>query len=67
MSKTVVYLIGFPGSGKFTIARKLSEIIDAVIISNNLFNNVILNVIELPNTEVPDDLWKKFLQLEKIC
>ncbi|MGL9732688.1 MAG: hypothetical protein ACR5KW_01500 [Wolbachia sp.] len=36
MSKTLIYLMCFPGSGKFTIARKLSEIIDVVIVSNNL-------------------------------
>jgi len=65
MSKTLVYLIGFPGSGKFTIARKLSEIIDAVIVSNNLFNNVIFNVVKLPNAEVPDDLWKKIFAVRE--
>ncbi|WP_225536178.1 KTI12 family protein [Wolbachia endosymbiont of Mansonella ozzardi] len=67
MSKTLVYLTGFPGSGKFTVARKLSEIIDAVIVSSNLLNNVTLNVVKLPNAEVSDDLWEKFLRLEKIC
>ncbi|MGL9761161.1 MAG: AAA family ATPase [Wolbachia sp.] len=59
MSKTLIYLMGFPGSGKFTIARKLSEIIDVVIVSNNLFNNVIFNVVKLPNAEVSNDLWEK--------
>ncbi|MGL9688915.1 MAG: hypothetical protein ACR5K6_04145 [Wolbachia sp.] len=67
MSKTLIYLIGFPGSGKFTIARKLSEIINVVIVSNNLFNNVIFNVVKLLNAEVSDDLWEKILRLEKIC
>lgn len=58
MSKTLIYLIGFPGSGKLTTAKELCKIIDAVIISNNLFNNIILNIINLRNSEVSDELWE---------
>ncbi|MGL9726324.1 MAG: hypothetical protein ACR5KV_07060 [Wolbachia sp.] len=56
MCKTLIYLISFPDSGKFTTAKELHKIIDAVIISNNLFNNIILDVVKLQNTEVPNDL-----------
>ncbi|WCR57663.1 DEAD/DEAH box helicase family protein [Wolbachia endosymbiont of Ctenocephalides felis wCfeJ] len=59
MSKTLIYLIGFLGSGKLTTAKELCKIIDAVIVSNNLFNNSILRVVKLPNAKVPDDLWEK--------
>ncbi|WP_246168495.1 AAA family ATPase [Wolbachia endosymbiont of Ctenocephalides felis wCfeT] len=36
MSKALIYLIGFPGSGKSTTARELCKSIDAVVVSNNL-------------------------------
>ncbi|WCR53236.1 MAG: Shikimate kinase [Wolbachia endosymbiont of Ctenocephalides orientis wCori] len=58
MGKIFIYLIGFPGSGKSTIAKALCKDMNAVIVSNNLFNNIIFNVIKLPNAEVPDELWK---------
>ncbi|MHC3897692.1 UNVERIFIED_CONTAM: hypothetical protein LBW93_02045 [Wolbachia endosymbiont of Nasonia longicornis] len=32
----IIYLIGFPGSGKLTIAKELCNIIDGVIVDNNL-------------------------------
>lgn len=65
MSKTLIYLIGFPGSGKFTTAKKLCEIIDAVIVSNDLFNNIIFKVVKLKNSEVTDDLWGKIFTVRE--
>ncbi|WP_395463202.1 AAA family ATPase [Wolbachia endosymbiont of Cantharis cryptica] len=52
-------MIGFPGSGKLTTAKELCKVIDAVIVSNNLFNNIIFDIVKLQDTEVPDDLWEK--------
>ncbi|MDM8335237.1 ATP-binding protein [Wolbachia pipientis] len=66
MNKTLIYLIGFPGSGKFTTVKELFKVIDAVIVSNNLFNNIIFKIVRLKNAEVTGDLWEKSLQSEKI-
>lgn len=65
MGKTLIYLIGFPGSGKFTIAKELCKIIDAVIASNNLFNNIIFDIVKLQDAEVPDELWEKIFAVRK--
>lgn len=65
MGKTLIYLIGFPGSGKFTIAEALCQVVDAVIVSNNLFNNIIFNVVRLPSDEVPDELWESIFAVRE--
>ncbi|MFP3019930.1 MAG: AAA family ATPase [Wolbachia sp.] len=65
MGKTLIYLIGFPGSGKFTTAKELCKIIDAVIVSNNLFNNIIFDIVKLQNAEVPDELWEKIFAVRE--
>lgn len=65
MGKTLIYLIGFPGSGKFTTAKELCKIIDGVIVSNNLFNNIIFDIVKLQNAEVPDDLWEKIFAVRE--
>ncbi len=56
MSKTLIYLIGFLGRRKLIIAKELCKVIDAVIVSNNLFNNIILKIVKLSNTEVTGNL-----------
>lgn len=65
MGKILIYLIGFPGSGKSTIARALCEVVDAVTVSNNLFNKPIFNIVELPNDEVPDELWESVFSVRE--
>ncbi|QOD38363.1 hypothetical protein [Candidatus Wolbachia massiliensis] len=65
MSKTLIYLVGFPGSGKLTTAKELCKIIDAVIVNNNLFNNIIFKVVKLRNGEVTDDLWEKIFAVRE--
>lgn len=65
MGKTLIYLIGFPGSGKFTTAKELCKIIDAVIVSNNLFNSIIFDIVKLRNAEVTGDLWEKIFAVRE--
>ncbi|NSM56453.1 ATP-binding protein [Wolbachia endosymbiont of Atemnus politus] len=65
MSRTLIYLIGFPGSGKLTTAKELCKIVDAVIVSNNLFNNIILGVVKLTNNKVINDLWEKIFAVRE--
>ncbi len=65
MGKTLIYLIGFPGSGKLATAKELCKIIDGVIVSNNLFNNIIFDIVKLQDAEVPDDLWEKIFAVRE--
>ncbi|WP_246228187.1 ATP-binding protein [Wolbachia endosymbiont of Litomosoides brasiliensis] len=65
MSKTLIHLIGFPGSGKLTTAKELCKVIDAAIVSNNLFNNIILKIVKLRNAEVTVTYGKNFCSQRK--
>lgn len=65
MGKTLIYLIGFPSSGKLTTAKELCKIIDAVIVSNNLFNNIIFKIVKLRNAEVTSELWEKIFAVRE--
>ncbi len=65
MGRTLIYLIGFPGSSKFTTAKELCKIISAVIVSNNLFNNIEFDIVKLQDAEVPDDLWEKIFAVRE--
>lgn len=62
MNKILIYLIGFPGSGKSTIAKELCKTIDAVIAQNNLFNNIIFDIVA---DSCNDDLWEKIFVVKK--
>ncbi|MDR2831921.1 MAG: hypothetical protein LBV62_03335 [Rickettsiales bacterium] len=65
MGKTLIYLISFPGSGRLTTAKELCKIIDAVIVSNNLFNNIIFKIVKLRNAEVTGELWEKIFAVRE--
>ncbi|MDN5247761.1 MAG: hypothetical protein QWI36_01305 [Wolbachia endosymbiont of Tyrophagus putrescentiae] len=65
MNKNLIYLIGFPGSGKFTVAKELCKIIDAVIVQNNMFNDIIFNIVNLKGNNVPDNLWNSIFKVRE--
>jgi dephospho-CoA kinase len=47
MKNAVVYLIGFPGAGKLTIARALEAAWPCAVLDNHTVNNVILGQVDL--------------------
>jgi hypothetical protein len=56
----IVCLLGFPGTGKLTIARALSRLIDATIVDNHWINDPILRLIKKTDTQpVPDAVWSQ--------
>lgn len=58
MKNAVVYLIGFPGSGKLTIARALEATSRCVVIDNHLVNHVILSLIDSDGrSSAPEGVW----------
>ncbi|MDN5247728.1 MAG: AAA family ATPase [Wolbachia endosymbiont of Tyrophagus putrescentiae] len=65
MSNCIIYLIGFSGSGKFTIAKELCKAIYAVQVSNTVFNDLIFNFVNLQNSIVPDDVWEQIFEVRK--
>ena len=45
MKNTIVYLIGYAGTGKYTIAKEIAVLTGAVIVDNQLINTPIFSVI----------------------
>jgi AAA domain len=53
-------LIGFPGTGKLTIAKKLSPLLPAKIIDNHWVNNPVLGVLDHDlTTPLPPEIWEQ--------
>lgn len=67
MKNIIIYLIGFAGVGKFTIAKELSLHLQARIIDNHLINNPILQLIQLDGkTPISTMVWEKIAQIREI-
>jgi predicted kinase len=55
---TFVYLIGFAGTGKLTIARAFVREVDAIIVDNHWINNPIFGLIDPDGkTALPEAVW----------
>ena len=60
LNAPIVVLLGFPGTGKLTIARKLAPILDAIVIDNHWINNPIFGVIEPDGkSSLPESVWAR--------
>jgi predicted kinase len=58
MSNLLIYLIGFAGVGKYTIAKALSESLEARIVDNHYVNNPIFGLIAQDGvTPLPPGIW----------
>ncbi|MFN2578973.1 MAG: hypothetical protein ABR607_14940 [Pyrinomonadaceae bacterium] len=60
LEDTMVLLIGFAGTGKYTIGRELCERTGAKLIDNHLINNPIFRVIDADGvTPLPSSVWDR--------
>ena len=60
LENTIIALIGFAGTGKYTIGRELSERTGAKLIDNHLINNPIFKVVNPDGiTPLPPGIWDK--------
>ena len=67
MHSTVVYLIGYPGVGKLTIARALCRLTGARLVDNHIANNPIFSIIGADgNTRIPEAAWDRVKALRDI-
>ena len=67
MTNVIIYLIGFSGVGKLTIAKELSQRINARIVDNHLINNPILSLIPLDGkTPIPNIVWERIAEIREI-
>jgi hypothetical protein len=59
MNGAFIYLIGFAGCGKLTIARAIQARHDCILVDNHLVNNVIFSLIDPDGkTRLPDKVWE---------
>jgi hypothetical protein len=55
MQNTIVYLLGFAGTGKYTIAQELSRRTGARLVDNHLINNPVFSLIQVDGkTPLPE-------------
>jgi hypothetical protein len=60
LENTIVLLIGFAGTGKYTIGRELCERTGAKLIDNHLINNPIFKVVNADGmTPLPARVWDR--------
>jgi hypothetical protein len=67
MNNTIVYLIGYGGTGKYTIAKEIALLTDAVIVDNQLINHPIFSMLGADGkTRLPDSIWPKIESIRRI-
>jgi chloramphenicol 3-O-phosphotransferase len=58
MNGAIIYLFGYAGCGKLTIAKAIQSRIDCIVVHNHLINNVIFSLIDPDGkTKLPDAVW----------
>ncbi len=59
MNNTMIYLVGFPGAGKYTIAKEIVKRANFRLVDNHLINNPVFSLIKADGkTKLPDRVWK---------
>ena len=67
MKNTMVYLIGYAGTGKYTIAKEIAVLTGAVIVDNQLINNPVFSVVAADRkTPLPAAVWPKIESIRRI-
>jgi hypothetical protein len=60
MHNTIVYLIGYPGVGKLTIAKAVCERTGAKLVDNHMANNPIFSIMGADGlTSIPEAAWDR--------
>ncbi len=60
MHNTIVYLIGYPGVGKLTIAKALCQLTGAKLVDNHMANNPIFSIIGADRiVAIPEAAWDR--------
>jgi len=55
----IIYLFGYSGCGKLTIARAIQARMDCIVVHNHLINNVIFSLIDVDGkSKLSDAVWR---------
>ena len=66
LENTIVVLIGFAGTGKYTIGRELCGRTGAKLIDNHLIANPVFKVVNADGvTPLPSEVWDKIKQIRR--
>ena len=67
LKNTIIVLIGFAGTGKYTIGRELCQRTGAKLIDNHLINNPIFKVVDADGIKpLPPEVWDKVKTIRAI-
>ncbi len=67
MKNTIIYLLGFPGTGKYTIAKEICKQADVKLVDNHLINNPVFTLVERDGkTKLPDSVWEQTAKIRAI-
>lgn len=59
MNGAIIYLIGYSGCGKLTIAKAIRDRLDCIVADNHLINNVIFSLIDPDGkSKLPPAVWR---------
>ncbi|MCE2992890.1 MAG: hypothetical protein ACK5WS_07430 [Alphaproteobacteria bacterium] len=67
LNNTIIYLLGFAGVGKLTIAKELAKITGAKVVDNHLINNPVFHILDNDGI-IPllDAVWAKTRAIRSI-
>ncbi len=64
---TFIHLIGYPGTGKYTIAQQIKERLDCRIVDNHLVNNPVFIAARIDGkTALPPQVWENTRKIWRI-
>jgi dihydroorotase-like cyclic amidohydrolase len=67
MKNTILYLIGYGGTGKYTIAKEIAALTGAVVVDNHLINNPVFSVVGADGIRLlPAGVWQKIEGIRRI-
>jgi hypothetical protein len=59
MDNVIVYLVGPPGVGKYTVGKLIAERLEAKLLDNHFWSNPILEVVEPDGSPFPAGVWDR--------
>jgi len=67
LANTIVVLIGFAGTGKYTIGRELARLTGARLIDNHLINNALFTAVDADGIKpLPRGIWAKLKRVRQV-
>ena len=67
ITNTFIHLIGFPGTGKLTIAQQLQTLVPAILVDNHLINNVVFTLVDPDGkTKLPSSVWDNVRKVRSV-